>query len=136
MVSTTSFSVTEGIDSVWYDDNGASVGSFFSFGVPVTAFGLDITFTDAASSTVTIGGDVSDSIALVTDTPRFWGVIDFDGISSITFDASGSGWLGFDAVSYGNAVVPEPSSLLLLGMGVAGLGGYRLRRKRKTELTA
>ena len=27
--------------------------------------------------------------------------------------------------------VPEPSSLLLLGMGVAGLGGYRMHRKRQ-----
>lgn len=126
-----SFSVTEGVDSVWYDDNGSSVGNFFNFDIPITAFGLDITYTQgnglSTSTRVAIGGGASDSIALPGGTSTFWGMIDPHGISTVTFDASGNGFLGFDAVSYGVAV-PEPSTSLLTALGLLAITRCRRRR--------
>jgi hypothetical protein len=120
-----SFSVTEGIDSPWYDDNGSSIGSFFSFGgAPVRAFGLDITFArgngSLTTSTVTIGGSVNSSINLVANVHQFWGVIDPAGLSSISFNASGNGFVGFDAVAFG--AVPEPAGMALLVVAAVASG--------------
>ncbi|MEE4216116.1 MAG: IPTL-CTERM sorting domain-containing protein [Xanthomonadales bacterium] len=95
------FAITDGAQALAYDDNGASIGTFFGFVTPVEAFGLDLSTSEG--STVTIGGDVGDSVVLTAQTPAFWGVIDPDGISSISFDASGGPNVGFDAVSYGEA---------------------------------
>jgi len=122
-------SITDGTGAILFDDNGSSIGSFFSFTDSVNAFGLDIA-TDV-SSTMIIGGSVSDTINLAANTASFWGVIDMGGITSITFDASGTPIVGFDAVSFGqvNASVPEPTSLALLSLGLAGFG---FSRKNKT----
>jgi len=119
------FSTTEGSDSLWFDDNGNSIGSFFSFSAPVTAFGVDLSifnFSGGGSATVGIsGGSLSDSIVLNDLAPKFWGVIDLAGISAVNFDRSGSNGLGFDAVSYGTVGVSEPSIIALFGLGLLGL---------------
>lgn len=100
-------SVTDGTQSLWYDDNGDSIGTFFSFSNPVSAFGLDLTTT--SDSVVTIGGNsIVGSASLTSNTPSFWGVVDPDGILTITFDASGGPLVGFDAVSYGEALPVDP----------------------------
>jgi len=98
--------ITHGTGGLFYDDNGSSIGTFFSFTSPITAFGLDIATNPG--STMTIGGSVSDTLVLATDTPSFWGVIYTAGINSISFRASGAPNVGFDAVSYS---VPEPVTI-------------------------
>jgi hypothetical protein len=118
--------ITDGTGALSYDDNGDSVGTFFLFASPITAFGLDI--TTRPGSTVTIGGSVSDSLVLTADTPSFWGVIDMDGITSISFDASGEPLVGFDAVSFGQAVIPAPGAILLGSIGISLVSWLRRRK--------
>jgi len=117
--------ITDGTGALGFTDNGDSIGTFFSFNRQVTAFGLDITTNPG--SAMTIGGSVTDSIILGNDTASFWGVIDMDGIASITFSASGSPNVGFDAVSY--SAVPVPAAVWLFGSGLLGLVGMARRKK-------
>lgn len=119
--------ITDGTGALVYDDNGDSVGTFFSFAGPITAFGLDIATNPG--STVTIGGSVNDSLVLTTDTPSFWGVIDMAGITSLSFNASGEPNVGFDAVSFGQPVIPAPGAILL---GTIGVGVVSWLRRRRT----
>jgi len=115
--------ITDGTGAVWYFDNGLSIGTFFSFTTPITAIGMDI--ASSPGSTVTIGGSVNDSIVLVDNTASFWGVIDPNGITSVTFDTSGTGIsVGFDAVSYG--VAGALPTTYTVGGTVSGLTGTGL----------
>ncbi len=118
--------ITEGTGALYFDDNGSSVGTFFSFTSPITAFGMDIAVY-GENSTVAIGGSVSDSLALTHNTPSFWGVIDFGGITTITLNPSGGPDIGFDAALYGQAV-PVPGAVLL-GMIGLSLAGVKLRKR-------
>ena len=62
--------------------------------------------------------------------------LDYDESNGSNFRASVGGWQSAVFTTYSStaAAVPEPTSLMLLGMGVAGLGGYRMRRKRQQAL--
>jgi hypothetical protein len=108
---------THGQHSIWYDDNDDSVSTLtFGLASPVTALGLDI--ATSTNSTVAIGGGTNSSATLTANTPAFFGVIDLASpFSSVTFSASGGPEVGFDAVSYGNAV-PEPCSIFLAVIGL------------------
>ena len=82
---------------VFKDDIDDSIGTF-SFSDPINAFAVDIIFS--SSTGLTIGGDVSQSISMTALTPKFWGVIDPDGITDLTFAANGVSSIFFDSLSY------------------------------------
>ena len=119
------YPVTNGSGALWYDDNDNSIG-VFTFASPITAFGLDL--TTALNSSITIGGDLSTTLNRTSNTPAFFGVIDTTPFTTITFNASGGPEVGFDAVSFGTTSVPEPITMLLLGVGLVGLAATKRMR--------
>ncbi len=122
-----------------YTDDGSGRNADFLFDSPINAFGVDITAT--GDMTVSVGGDLSSSISLTAGTASFFGVINtMTAFDQVTFSSSAGSladnlFVDFDNLSFGpietTAVVPEPSTFALLGIGGLALAGYGWRRKRQ-----
>lgn len=118
------------------------------FSSPVSYFGLDVVFDvpDASFTSVTFldsGGNVLGRNSFIPD-PAFardyqfvGGVSDTANIASVVFDEF-DGSPGDDNIAYDNflgpmEVVPEPGTLALLGIGLAGVIVAGRNRKRQTR---
>ncbi len=136
------FLPTDGTRTLAYNTQTPTSLLTYSFDSQISAFGFDVSaFNTSGPQTVTIGGDVSGTINITgPNANTFFGVIDttgtFDTVTLSTSFSGGSTGLRMDAVSYGTVsgsetVVPEPTSLTLLGIGAAGMAYGVIRRRRK-----
>ncbi len=118
-----------------YGGSTAGAGSeTFTFATAIDSFGAyftgwqigtqTLTYTDGSTVTLNMPGASSSGGTL------FFGFIDAGAsISSITYEAVND-VVAIDDLRYGVASVPEPSTLLLLGSGLVGLGFVRRRFKK------
>jgi hypothetical protein len=100
-------------------------GGTFEFGRAINAFGIDFGTYQHAWAQVSLNGQSYSS-----NNGGFFGIIDTtDTFTTVTYAGGGSGSL-LDNVTYGMAgaaEVPEPGSIALFGIALAGAGFLRRR---------
>jgi hypothetical protein len=115
-----------------------------TFSQPVSGFSIVVTNNspgNGISDTYTVADNLggSQSNSLGNNAPATFTLPD-TGITSVTISAANhASWdFAIDNVSFTpNAVAtPEPASLTMLGIGVVGITGYFLRRRKKADPAA
>jgi len=119
---------------VFLDTGSGSAALTFSFSNPIDAFGIYLTGLDSFGQ-VSLAIDDGQPFSLTRSGPsssgfdvKFLGITDIGGsFSSATLTLLTPQYgIGFDDVVYSR--VPEPATLALLGIGLAGLVGSRRRK--------
>jgi PEP-CTERM motif len=127
--------------SVFYNFSDPANGLDFTLDSGVTAFSLGV-LSFSAPSDVTVSiydtaslllGSFTVSSAPSTGVGEFFGVTTdgSDTIGSVVLSPSSGSFAGVDQIQFGQTSAPEPGSLLMLALGLAGLGCMVRLKSRK-----
>ena len=122
---------------ITFSNFGGSNESITAFGLTITDFASNLSANDPPVSITYDTGGLSGTLLSIAGgqaeyTQNFIGltVDPVDAFASITLTLNDnlSGFQSFDEVIYSRTQIPEPGSLALLGLGLAGLSVLRRRR--------
>lgn len=111
----------------------AKVSGFFTYTTPITLLAFDGA-NGTGSQIGSATSAFSENFVSSGNPPNEMLMIAAPGIRSLTIAAAADGRgdsFVLDDFTGTSAVIPEPATLVLLGSGLAGLWGSRLRRSRK-----
>jgi len=119
-----------GMDGGFLNATGITLddGSALNFGFSSTfgGMGYSMLLAGLGGGHLAVGNDVATNLAanmIITNSdPAIWE------LSSVEY-----GELVTRYREYGNAPVPEPSTVILFGAGIAGLLGFRIRQRKQTS---
>jgi hypothetical protein len=123
---------------VIYGDLGGAIGEgalSILFGLTTSLLGFDIVGTDAGDFTVQFFGASGNLLGSITETSIGDGFFGFratagEQIAGVSITNTDPAGIGYDNVTFNqSAAVPEPGSLALLGLGLAGIVALRRRQR-------
>ena len=125
---------TEGANALVHQ-SGANVTTTFTFDFPIDSFGFDLLdYGDFGTGQLRLTNNAGDNVVVAVagaadGNVQYFGVIsDFLFTQAVLTNTIAGEAFGFDRMSYGTGV-PEPSVLVLLAIGYAGIAGCTRRRR-------